>query len=180
MNASHMKRNRTGWKGAAHSYRSLLLLLLTGSLLGPISSAAFGQSGLPPFKMLLSSGKYYTAAELPKGKPVVLFYFSPDCDHCKTLMKDVFKRTAELKGTEMVFLTFRPVGEVTQFERTYGTGKHPNMRVGTEGMTFFVRNTLRIERMPFVALFDKKGSLVETYKSPETTTALVKKLKGLK
>ena len=45
---------------------------------------------IPPFKMTLSDDRIFSASELPKGKPVVLIYFDPDCDHCQKLMKELF------------------------------------------------------------------------------------------
>ena len=48
-----------------------------------ISSSIYSQSGkIPPFKMIQANGKLFKAQDLPIGKPVVLIYFSPDCEDC--------------------------------------------------------------------------------------------------
>jgi thiol-disulfide isomerase/thioredoxin len=87
--------------------------------------------------MTLSNGRFFKAADIPKGKPVVLIYFAPDCDHCHTLMNEFFKRAADFKSAEVIMVTFKPVSDVAAFEKSYQTSRYPNIRVGTEGTTYY-------------------------------------------
>ena len=74
-----------------NAFRFPILLLLLFALLQPAHVTA-QPTTMPAFKMLLTDGSFYTAADLPVGKPVVLIYFAPDCDHCQELIAAFFKK----------------------------------------------------------------------------------------
>src|SRR4030095_12540774 len=70
---------------------------------------------IPPFKMTLSNNKIFNSADLPRGKPLVLIYFDPDCDHCQKLVTELVKKMNSFKKAEIVLITFKPVTEVAAF-----------------------------------------------------------------
>ncbi len=134
---------------------------------------------IPPFKMLLSNGRFYSAKDLQKNKPVIIIYFSPDCDHCQVLMNDLFKNINEFKNTELIMVTFRTLGDVINFEKSYQTTKYPNIKVGTEGNTFFLRKYNGILNTPFTAIYKKQGKIVGSYRNTtpvDDLIALVRKI----
>jgi len=134
---------------------------------------------IPPFKMTLSNNKIFKAADLPKGKPLVLIYFDPDCDHCQKLMADLFKKINNFKKVEMVLITFKSVTEVAAFEKKYTTSKYANMKVGTEGTLFYLKNYYKLIKMPFTALYDSKGNYNYSYRDETLVDDLIKRLQGL-
>lgn len=167
-------------RSGLHSNQALLsVVFLLNLLLGTSNASAQAKNLLPPFSMTLSNGRYFTPAELPKEKPVLLIYFAPDCDHCHTLMNGFFKRVNEFKKVEVVMVTFTPVKEVSDFERSYQTTQYPNIRVGTEGQTNYLRLFYKLQSTPFVALFNRKGELVKSYRKDPSVDALIKALKAL-
>ena len=129
--------------------------------------------------MTLSNNKILNAADLPKGKPLVLIYFDPDCDHCQKLMTELFKKINSFKKVEMVLITFKSVTEVAAFEKKYTTSKYANMRVGTEGTFFYLKNYYKLEKMPFTALYDSKGNYSYSYRDETPMDDLIKRLQGL-
>jgi len=159
-------------------------LFFTASLFFCFSAILFFPSRMnsqtiPPFKMTLSNSKIFNAVDLPKGKPLVLIYFDPDCDHCQKLMTELFKKINSFKKVEMVLVTFKSVTEVSAFEKKYSTSKYPNMRVGTEGTLFYLRNYYKLVKMPFTALYDSKGNYNYSYMDETSVDDLIKRLKGL-
>ena len=134
---------------------------------------------IPPFKMTLSNNKIFNAADLPKGKPLVLIYFDPDCDHCQKLMTELFKKINSFNKAEMVLITFKPVTEVAAFEKKYTTSKFANMRVGTEGTLFYLKNYYNLVKMPFTVLYDDKGNYSYSYREETPIDDLIKRLKSL-
>ena len=143
--------------------------------------AASAKGGaIPPFKMLQTNGAYFSATDLPKGKPVVLIYFAPDCEHCQVLMNDLFKKVNELKTAELVLVTFKPIEDVAGFEKAYSTHKYPNIKVGTEGTSFFLRYYYKIQNTPFTALYDKNGKALGAYRNKTDVDDLIKRVKALK
>jgi hypothetical protein len=139
------------------------------------------QSGkLPPFAIMQANGKIFRAYELPVRKPMVIIYFSPECDHCHILMKDFLKNEATFRRASVVMITHLAVGKVAQFVQRYALNKYPNVFVGTEGTWLFVKNYYKIIEMPFIALHDSNGSLVKIFREEGTLPDVVKQLNNLK
>jgi thiol-disulfide isomerase/thioredoxin len=118
---------------------------------------------IPPFKIVLADGQIYSVNNIKKDKPVVLIYFAPDCDHCKILMKDFFKRVADFAKAEVVMITYKPLKEVVQFITEYGINNYRNITVGTEVPIYYIRYYFNLANTPFTALYNKKGMLVYSY-----------------
>jgi hypothetical protein len=135
---------------------------------------------IPQFKMYLSDKTIFSAAELPKAKPVILIYFDPDCDHCQILMKEVFKRINQFKSAEIVMVTFKSITELAAFEIKYNTHNYTNIKVGTEGNLFYLRNYYQLIKMPFTALYDKNKNLSYYYRQDTSVDDLLRRLKNLK
>lgn len=155
---------------------SLFLILFALSL---FSFCGKLQTHIPPFKIMLSNGKIYTAENLPKSKPVVLIYFSPDCGHCQKLMTDFFKRVNQFKKAEVVMITFKPIDEVKSFEQFYSTSKYKNIRVGSEMETFYLKMFYNLNHTPFTALFNKHGNLIYSYRDETSIDDLISRIKKI-
>ncbi len=141
----------------------LLSILLAGVLFF-ISATSNGQSHkLPPFRMMQANGKVFKAEDLPVGKPILLVYFSPDCDHCIKMLRAFFKDATGFKKASLAFITFLTLDKVATFEKSYGLKQYPNLYLGTEGTSFFVRNYFKIRELPFVALYNKNGDFIRSY-----------------
>ena len=72
-------------------------------------SLRVNSQAVPSFKITLSNNKVFNAADLPKGKPVVLIYFDPDCDHCQKLMTELFKKINNFKINEFLLSNFKKI-----------------------------------------------------------------------
>jgi cytochrome oxidase Cu insertion factor (SCO1/SenC/PrrC family) len=144
----------------------------------PFSATAQTGGDIPPFSMTLSNGQFFKAADLPKGKPVLLIYFAPDCDHCHTLMNEFFKRTADFKNAEVLMVTFKPASEVTAFVQAYQTFKYANIKVGTEGTSYYLRNFFKLQNTPFTALYNRQGKLIGSYRKTTPLNEVAKLVKN--
>lgn len=160
--------------------RMLLFFLFTCAALVPPVKAAAQTDALPPFKMLRTNGRYFTTNDLPKGRPVVLVYFAPDCEHCQQLLHALFDKIDAFQKAELLLVTFKPVSELVLFERSYQTAKYANVKVGTEGTTFYLRNFYSMQNTPFTAVYDKGGKLVQAYRKEPPVEVLIKQLNSLK
>ena len=151
----------------------VILLVITTHIL-------HAQKGkLPPFQMMQANGKVFKAHDLPMGKPILIVYFSPDCDHCEKMLKEFFKQSLGFQKASVAFVTYLPVDKVSKFEKDYNLGKFSNMYAGTEGTTFFLRNYYKITDVPFAALYTKDGDFVTSYEKDVNLKELIEKLKGL-
>ena len=151
------------------------------SVLSFSCSSLWAQPGkIPPFRMVQVNGRVFKAEDLPMGKPIIVIYFSPECDHCEKLMKELFKRAADFNRASIAMITYLPVEKVSKFVKDYNLTKYANMYVGTEGTSFFVRNYYKITDMPFTALYTKNGDLVVSYSKDVSLKDLSRRLNNLK
>ncbi|MEO6637388.1 MAG: redoxin domain-containing protein [Ginsengibacter sp.] len=135
---------------------------------------------LPSFQIQETNGKVINSRSLVNDKPLVVIYFSPDCDHCTTLLKSVFSKIAFFKKATILLVSFRPLNELSLFEKEYQTAKYKNIIVGIEQPVFFLRNLYNLESTPFTALYDKKGKLIISYKKDTPLDDLLIHMKNMK
>jgi len=79
----------------------------------------------------------------------------------------------------MVLITFKSVTEVAAFEKKHATSKYANMKVGTEGTLFYLKNYYKLVKMPFTALYDSKGNYSYSYRDETPMNDLIKRLRDL-
>src|ERR1700709_544682 len=111
-----------------------LFLLLAGNT---FSQNAVGPK-IAPFQIRLTNGEQFTASQLAKG-PVVLIYFSPDCEHCQNFTKDLVKNYSVVANKQVVMVTFQNMEMLKPFVTQYNLNKFLNFKVGTEGTSYVVR-----------------------------------------
>ena len=134
---------------------------------------------LPPFRILQENNQLFRAEQLPMGKPIVLIYFLPDCEHCQLLTKNMLKHIKEFDNASVAMVTYYPPVEVGKFARKYGLDKHSNFYLGTEGNSLFLKKYYNLSKLPFMALYTKNGDLVRTYYTEAGFTDLLYQLKKL-
>ena len=149
------------------------------SLLFFIGSVAYSQT-MPAFSIMQSNGKIVNTAKLPHTKPVVLIYFSPDCDHCTKLLTAMFGKMNQFNRATILLVSFKPMNELIDFEKKYKTAAYKNMIVGLEQPIYFLQRLYQLQSTPYTALFDKKGKLVVDYKTETSLTDLIAQLKKTK
>ncbi|RYG00217.1 MAG: hypothetical protein EOO02_15355, partial [Chitinophagaceae bacterium] len=52
---------------------------------------------VPPFNLITVDSAALTKDQLKKDKPVMIMYFSPQCEHCQHQMEDMIRRMDDLK-----------------------------------------------------------------------------------
>jgi thioredoxin-related protein len=161
------------------SKRTMGLVLLVMAMLAAPTNAGAQANKLPPFRIMQSSGKVFRAEDLPMGKPILLIYFSPDCDHCEKMLKEFFGKAVQFKEASVAMITYLTLDKVAKFEKDYPVKKYANIYTGTEGTTFFVRDYFKITEMPFAVLYTKTGDFVQSYSRQIPLKDLATKLKSL-
>jgi thiol-disulfide isomerase/thioredoxin len=135
--------------------------------------------GLPPFKIIQSDGKAFRAQDLPGGKPVIIIYFSPDCEDCQKFTESMLSRMDDFWKASIVMVTYLPVKDVAGFVSKYKLNIYPNIYVGTEGSTFIVRYYYNVKLFPFVVLLNKNGKVEKIWERKEDIDDLANRLKAL-
>lgn len=134
---------------------------------------------LPPFRIMQPNGKVFKAEYLPFEKPIVIIYFSPDCDDCVKFMDSLFKRIDDFNGASLVLITYLSIGDLKKFTNKYKIDNFKNIYTGTEGSTNFIRNYYKMEEIPFAALYDKNGNIISSYSKDIPLNNMIVSLKKL-
>jgi thiol-disulfide isomerase/thioredoxin len=143
-------------------------------------SDTYSQSNkVPPFQMIQSNGSLFKAENLPFGKPIVIIYFSPECEDCQQLTKELLNRINEFNKASIAMITYKSKDKVMQFVSDYHLDKYSNIYVGTEGDSFFVGNYYKVGKLPFIALYNKNGDLIKIYNKENSLDDLSEQLRYL-
>lgn len=132
---------------------------------------------VPPFTITTPSGKLFMNKDLKKHRPVMLFLFSVDCEHCQHETKAITDNIEKFKGTDIVMIT--PFGHdaMTAFYNGYGIGKYPKViTMGTDStrrLNMFYRQAY----FPGIYIYNKKNQLVYHHEGTANIDTLVHYLK---
>lgn len=104
---------------------------------------------------LLDSVSLLNSHSIASGKPSIFILFSPDCDHCAALSKEIKNRAALFDSVNLWMLTPpMPLVEVKKFSMINGIAQMPNIVVGID-MNFFFGSYFRATTVPFVVIYDQ-------------------------
>jgi peroxiredoxin len=117
---------------------------------------------IPPFKIQLLDSSWYSKANLPAKKQVLILYFSPDCGHCQLETEEVISRMNDLRSLQIVMITSKPYQEMAEFADHYKINRFSTIKMGSDPQRF-VTNFYNVKFTPFSALYDKKGKLIKAY-----------------
>ncbi len=76
-------------------------------------------------------------------------------------------------------VTFKSPQELIPFEKKYNIGRYPNIKLGTEGTSYYLRNYYRLQKTPFTAVYDKNGRLAYSYKEETPVNEFLSRFKNL-
>jgi len=137
-----------------------------------LSITSFSQQTEPPYKrfptvpplklLLVDSITQFTEKDLKKNLPVFVILFSPYCDHCQKGTEELIAHIDEFKKIQIVMTTILPFVKMNEFYKNYKLDRFENIIVGRD--QFFLLPTFyRIKNMPYLAFYDKKGDLIDTF-----------------
>ena len=161
--------------------RRFLFLLFTAVLYVNVQAQGVPATTLAPFEITLVNDRTFKSFQLKKNEPVMLMYFSPECDHCKDLTREILKN-AKSFGTSkpLIMITYFPMPEVKKFANDFSLQNYPNIKIGTEGMSLIVQKHYNIRNFPFIVLYDKNGKLVKMFREQAPSADIVKAMQQLK
>jgi len=90
----------------------IIYLILTFLMVFTYSKIYAQPGKVPSFKIVESNGKIFKAENLPIGKPLIIIYFSPECDDCQRLTENFLTRINDFKNVAVVMITYLSVESV--------------------------------------------------------------------
>ena len=116
---------------------------------------------LPPMTLLQADSTNLTKENLAH-QPTLIMYFSPTCDHCKHQWEDMLQHMEQLKKIQIVMVTYQPFEEMLEFYKSEKIDTYPNIKMGRD-TKFTLPPFFQIQSLPYQALYDKKGKLINTF-----------------
>lgn len=139
------------------------------------------QGKIPPFRMIKPDGRIFRAEDLPLGKPVIIIYFSPDCEECKKLTGELLESMNDFTNISIAMITYQSQENVKLYVSNNMLDKYSNIYIGTEGSTLFVRNWYNIMTFPYLVLFNSNGDMIRKYNTKEIDLSdIVARIRTLK
>lgn len=147
--------------------KQLILLLIIAMLVSCFGSEPqkTGLEGkpLPEFSMLLAdSTTWLRARDIPGGKPIALFYFSPYCPYCKAQTKEIIDDMDKLKDIRFYFITSLPLSDLKPFYNEYQLQKYPNITAGVDTARV-VSDYFEVAGVPYMAIYGNDKKLNKTF-----------------
>ena len=105
----------------------------------------------------------FTNTKLKKNKPVVFFFFNPDCDHCHLETKNLIAKIDQLKDVQILMISILDFNAIKKFHTEYKLADYPNITIARE-TTYNLPGFFSIHSIPDVYVYDKQGKFLKTFK----------------
>jgi len=118
---------------------------------------------IPAFKLLsVPDSLEFTNQYLKKNSPVVILFFSPDCDHCQIETKELLAYKQELKHIQILMVSNAPYPEIKDFYETYDLSSMSNIKVARD-INLKLGLVYKIRTYPSLFVYDQKGNLAKAF-----------------
>ncbi len=111
---------------------------------------------------MLDSINYLNTNDIPKGKPVILFYLSPHCPYCKAQLTEIIEQIQNLKNINIYVFSTTGLDEMRKIYVQYRLDKYKNIKAGVDH-TYFFWKYFKVSGVPYIAIYDKDKKLIEAY-----------------
>jgi thioredoxin-related protein len=119
-------------------------------------------STIPAFTILQTDSTWFNKEALPHDKPVIIIYFRPDCSHCQLTAHEFQQKLKKFKDAFFVWASYDSVAHIKSFAEEYRLLNAKNIKVGRD-TKYYLPSFFRVKYTPFIAVYNKKGKLVQTY-----------------
>jgi len=135
---------------------------------------------LPAFNILLQdSATIVNTYNIPEGKPTVLVFFSPDCDHCQQFIKGLTTKMDSLKDVGLYLFTPMSLSLLRPFAKEQKLASYKNITVGKD-YQFFFPPFFGAAYVPYVAVYDRKKMFVKMWEGKVKIEELMAKLEEIR
>lgn len=131
---------------------------------------------IPAFTVLKVDSTYTNDKSIPKDKPVVIIYFSPECGHCQITADEFSEKMKEMKDIYFVWVSYYPLPEVKEFAKKFNLQQFTNIIIARDE-NYAIPSYYRVKFTPFMALYNKEHHLVKTWDQGTDANTLIKMAK---
>lgn len=131
---------------------------------------------VPVFNIrLMDSVTIFNTYNIPKGNPVAIIIFDPECKHCKYTLGNLMKGMDSVSDVQFYLVT--PTHSMTlirNFYTEHHMGEHKNIRAVGRDYEFFCFSHYRARTIPDIALYDKDKKLIKFISGDFSATDIYK------
>ena len=131
---------------------------------------------IPSFTVLQTDSVFISDKKIPKDKPVVIIYFSPECGHCQITADEFSKKMKDMKNIFFVWVSYYPLPEIKEFAKKFNLQQFNNIIIGRDP-NYAIPSYFRVKFTPFMAVYNKEHHLIQTYQQGTEADTLVNLLK---
>jgi len=157
---------------------AIVLLVLGRAIVGKVIERASLEERiekLPAFSFTGLDGSSFSHEQLSDGKPVLLIYFHPDCEHCQYEAGVIRDSLSQLAGAEVLFISSAPASELQEFGGAYDLSGHPGVHILHDAAGAF-HTMFGSSTVPSVFIYNRNRALVKHFKGETKIEAILKYL----
>jgi thiol-disulfide isomerase/thioredoxin len=118
---------------------------------------------LPAFNIVsIPDSTAFTNEKLKKNAPLVIMFFSPDCDHCQNETKELLAYKKELKDIPILMISVAPYQEIKAFYELFNLSAISNVKLGQD-VHFKLGSIYKLRTYPSIFIYDRKGILAKAF-----------------
>jgi thiol-disulfide isomerase/thioredoxin len=132
---------------------------------------------LPAFKIYaVPDSTIFTSAQLKKSGPLVLMFFSPDCDHCQKETKELMAYKEELKNLQIIMASAAAFKDINAFYKDYNIASMTNIIMGQDA-NYILGMKYQIRTYPSIFVYDSNGILAKAFVGNISVPAILEAVK---
>ncbi len=141
----------------------IIIFTLAGCFGAEPKETGLEGKAMPDFNLLLpDSITWIHTRDIPAGKSVALFYFSPFCPYCRDQTKEITEDMEKLKHIQFYFITSLSLQDLKAFRKEYNLDKYPNIVTAVDTARA-VSDYFEIAGVPYMAIYNRNKQLNKTY-----------------
>jgi hypothetical protein len=143
----------------------IIILLITQNCTAQADSADYYKAflTLPSFKIhTIPDSSAYTNNNLDKHKPIVIMFFSPDCEHCQHEAQELVANKEVLKDVPILMLSIFNMQDIINFYDKYNLKEMPNVTVGQD-YNFNLGVKFKMQTFPAMYVYNEDRKIVKAF-----------------
>jgi len=118
---------------------------------------------IPPFQIIkVPDSTRFTKDDLARKRPTLMMVFSPDCEHCQNMTKQLVANIRLFKKAQIVMVSPLDFGYIKKFYDEYGIADCPVITMGRDP-GYMMGTFYKVRSFPKIFLYDKKGNFVMSF-----------------
>jgi thioredoxin-related protein len=147
----------------------IFLVLIMGSILTATAQNDPSAVGLSKFETIPAFNIYtapdstsFSNKNLKKNQPLIIMFFSPDCDHCQKETKELLAYKKELKDIQILMASPASYEAVKTFYKEYNLSEMHNVKAGQD-VNYTLGRIYQLKTFPSIFVYGHNGKLAKAF-----------------